>query len=56
MHALLPKPHPPAYQANIIVHDRDTRQRNNPQVQRSHILVANKNMQPWPAKKMCSGT
>ena len=40
MHAILPKPLTYAYQANIMVHDHGTRQRNNPHVQRSHTLVA----------------
>ena len=42
MHAILPKPLTYAYQANIMVHDHGTRQRNNPHVQRSHTLVAKK--------------
>ena len=40
MHAILPKPLTYAYQANIMVHDHGTRQRNNPHIQHSHTLVA----------------
>ena len=42
MRTLLPKPLSHVYQLNIMIQDHDTRQRNNPHVERSHTSVEKK--------------